>query len=156
MKSTKLLVILTTAFMINSCSRDSQNITPQSPTNNQSPLIADYLHTNNSTDFLVTGNCFTGNISWLGPGESSIFEQNGQYWIDTLNYVIKCPLPITPTSGSAFTFNDYYLPTPYTYRVTGGSGYVLNDTLIISVNGYNTNSQSCTDPFVFHGKYAKQ
>lgn len=151
----KKALFIALVCVLGSCNREQQNVTPQAPANT-SPLEADYNSSMVSSDFIVTGNCFTGNISWMDNDITTLFEQNGQYWIDSLNYVIKCPLPITLTSNAAFTFNDYYLPSPYSYRITGGNGYLLNDTLSITVNGYNTSTSSCQDPFVFHGKYIQQ
>ena len=140
--------------LILSCQKDERVTTPPA-TNSTNLLVADYLETQITNDFQPVGPCYGTSVSWwAGNVRAGIYEQSGQYWMDSLNYVIRQPIPITLTSASSFTFNDYYTIYSQSYHITGGSGYLLNDTLVITVNAESTNS--CTNPFVFHGKYFRQ
>lgn len=143
-----IIMIFLAAITISSCKKD-KSITP---TTIPSPIEASYHESSNTWDFQPIGPCFT-TISWSAPNRlSDIYTLNGQTWMDSLNYVMNRPVPVLITSSSSISFQDYYYNNN-TIHITGGTGYLHGDTLVVSINAENTSG--CLDPYVIHGKYYK-
>lgn len=146
-----LILILSISLFIVSCNREEQQVQPSNTTSNR------FAPSGDPDDFRAIGTCYaptppsTNYPSWIYIEFVDIYDSNGQYYIDSLNYVINTPLPITMTSNSSFTFNDYITGV---FHIIDGTGYINGDTLIISVNANKT--VNCTDQFTFHGKYIQQ
>lgn len=138
-------------LFIMACNRNNDNITP-TPTTTLGVLEADYIETQGNNDFRTYGNCFPGNPSWFANFRAGIWQQNGHFWIDSCNYVIKSPIPITKTSESSFTFDSYQM-TSEGISIDGGTGNLLDDTLIVTIQAHYLTG--CMDAFTSHGKYSR-
>lgn len=139
-----------TFFLLITDSCRKENVAPQTA----NLTIGSFHESNNTWAFQPLGSCY-GSINWSASNIiAEVFQSGNSYWMDSLNYVIRQPLPITITSNSSFTFDACYCNNNTIHIINGNANLSSQDTLVVTINAENTSG--CTSPYVIQGKYYKQ
>jgi hypothetical protein len=138
--------------------QNNQPAAPPQQQNNVQTFPSEFKEANvGYRAFDVNGACWN-HLDWSGSHHAHVYMQGGNTYIDSLNYVVIEPLPITIVDPTHFTFNTYTLTADPTkpFVILSGSGVLTGDTMVVNVSAKTMSYSTCSNQnFTFAGKYKK-